>query len=103
MCHPIAGNGGSFYTNLWWLLRDASWSLPVLRACASIELFIGLLAVGALGLSISYVSGTHGDLGRSTALGFTLVIALLLPYLVAYPTLQLLWVYGRQQKGSASS
>jgi hypothetical protein len=27
----------------------------------------------------------------------TLVLALMLPYLVIYPVLQLIWVYGRQR------
>jgi hypothetical protein len=78
------------------LLRNAPWALRMLRACASIELLIGLVAIAALALSASYLAGTHGDLGRSGALTMTLVLALMLPYLVLYPVLQLIWVYARQ-------
>ena len=78
------------------LLRNASWALRLLRACASIELLIGLVAIAALALSASYLSGTHGDLGQQGALTMTLVLALMLPYLVVYPVLQLIWVYARQ-------
>jgi hypothetical protein len=78
------------------LLRNAPWALRMLRACASIELLIGFVAIAALALSASYLVGTHGDLGRSGALTMTLVLALMLPYLVLYPVLQLIWVYARQ-------
>jgi len=78
------------------LLRNAPWALRMLRACASIELLIGVVAIAALALSASYLVGTHGDLGRSGALTMTLVLALMLPYLVLYPVLQLIWVYARQ-------
>jgi hypothetical protein len=78
------------------LLRNAPWALRLLRACASIELLVGFVAIAGLALSVSYLSGTHGDLGRSGALTMTLVLALMLPYLVIYPVLQLIWVYARQ-------
>lgn len=83
------------------LLRNAPWALALLRACASIELLIGMVAIAALALSVSYLFGTHSDLGRSGALSMTVVIALLLPYLVVYPVLQLLWVYGKQRQATA--
>lgn len=83
------------------LLGNAPWALRLLRACASIELLIGLCAVAGLALSISYLSGTHSDLGRNGALTMTLVLALLLPYLVVYPVLQLIWVHGTQRQATA--
>jgi hypothetical protein len=79
------------------LMRNAPWALRLLRACASIELLIGLVAIAALALSASYLVGTHGDLGQSGALTMTLVLALMLPYLVVYPVMQLIWVYARQR------
>lgn len=83
------------------LLRGAPWALRMLRTCASIELLIGLCAIAGLALSVSYLLGTHSELGRSGALTMTLLLALLLPYMVVYPVLQLIWVYGTQRQATA--
>jgi hypothetical protein len=74
------------------LLRRRAWCLRALRVCALCELVVGLSAVAALLLAVSYLGGVHGEVGRSALIVASAGSALLLPYLVVYPSLQLLWV-----------
>ena len=49
------------------------------------------------------MSGVHGELAR-TALGFWVGGSLLvLPYLVIYPLLQLLWLHAQRRRGVAGA
>jgi hypothetical protein len=79
--------------------RGNSWGLRVLRASALGMLLAGLAAISALALGVSYLSGVYGELAR-TALGFWIGGSLLLlPYLVIYPLLQLLWLHAQRRRG----
>lgn len=85
------------------LTIESPWRLPLLRISASVCLALGMLAAMAIGLSAAFLSGTHGNLGRSGALVMALVIALLFPYLFIYPSAQLLWIYLNDAKNSRHS
>jgi hypothetical protein len=60
-------------------------------ACWTI-LCLGLLLITLLATSVAYLSTVFGPLGAAGAIIFLLVICLLLPYLVVFPSLQLLWL-----------
>jgi hypothetical protein len=80
------------------LARTTRWAAAALRACAILELVVGLLALAALGVSAAYLGSVHGELGRSGQMTFILGITLLLPYLIVYPSVQLLWLHRRKQQ-----
>jgi hypothetical protein len=77
------------------LLRSSPWRWHVLRASALCELAIGLLAIAALALGVSYLGGIHNEVGRNAWVASIAGSALLFPYLIVYPALQLLWVHAR--------
>jgi hypothetical protein len=85
------------------LARATRWAAAALRACAIVELGVGLIALAALGVSAAYFGSVHGELGRSGLMTFILGITLMLPYLIVYPSVQLLWLHRRQQKYAQSS
>jgi len=74
------------------LLGGTRWSFRVAVAASSVTLAMGLLLVGALALSASYLAGIYGPVGRGGAVLFVLVAALVLPYLVALPAAELVWL-----------
>ncbi len=79
------------------------WGLRALRVAALGMLFAGLTAISALALGVSYLSGVHGEMAH-TALGFWIGGSLLLlPYLVIYPLLQLLWLHAQRRRGVAGA
>ncbi len=53
-------------------------------------LLVGLALVTTLGLTLAHLSGLYGPVGSGGALLMGLVAALVLPYLVGLPALQLL-------------
>jgi hypothetical protein len=75
------------------LVRRSAWEMRALRVSASCELVLGLAAVAALVLGVSYLGGVHGDVGRSGMVIAIVGSALLFPYLVVYPSLQLVWIH----------
>ena len=77
------------------LLRSSPWRWHVLRASALCELAIGLIAIAALALGVSYLGGIHNDVGRNARGAAIAGSALLVPYLIVYPVLQLLWLHAR--------
>ena len=77
------------------LLADLSWALRALRTAAWVSLVVGLVVVALVGLTMAFLAGVHGDTGYAGALVSGLVIALLVPYTIVLPALQLLWL-GRQ-------
>jgi hypothetical protein len=83
------------------LLARRAWGASVARVASSVTLVLGLLLVGALAITVSYLRGIYGPVGRGGALILTLVAALALPYLVVLPAVQLVWLGppGRAPKG----
>ncbi len=74
------------------LLGRFSWGERVARLASFVTLALGLALLTALVVAASYLSGIYGPVGRGGALILVLVAALALPYLVALPAAQLLWL-----------
>jgi hypothetical protein len=83
------------FASAWGMARDLRWGLSALRVSALCELALGLAALAALALGISYLGGVHGAVGKSGLNALILGSLLIAPYLIAYPSLQLLWIHGR--------
>ena len=83
------------------LLRGSAWRWRVLRASALCELAIGLIAIAALALGVSYLGGIHNEVGRNAWVASIAGSVLLFPYLIVYPGLQLLWLSARAREGVA--
>ena len=75
------------------LLRQTTWRYRALRISALCELAIGLVAIAAMLLAIAYLGGIHGEVGRSGLVIAMVGSALLIPYLIVYPSLQLIWLH----------
>ncbi len=73
-------------------VRFARWARPLSRIASFAALALGLSTIAALAASVAFLSGVQGALGSGGAVLFVLVIALLVPYLVALPAAQLLWL-----------
>jgi hypothetical protein len=74
------------------LVARASWGERVARVASLLTLALGLLLVATLALTASYLSGIYGPVGKGGSVILILVAALALPYLVALPASQLLWL-----------
>jgi hypothetical protein len=75
------------------LLAGTPWAVRAARAAGVVALAVGLLAVSVLALTASWLSGIYGPVGRGGAIVLAFVAALVLPYLVVLPIMQLLWLY----------
>src|SRR4051812_49264331 len=74
------------------LLGRAPWGRDTARIASLAALGLGLLLIGVLAVSVSYLNGIYGPVGKGGALILVLVAALALPYLVVLPAAQLLWL-----------
>jgi hypothetical protein len=74
------------------LLLRTRWSVVTATMAAGVTLALGLVLVGALAVSASYLAGIYGPVGRGGAVLFILVMALAIPYLVALPGAELVWL-----------
>jgi hypothetical protein len=74
------------------LLARRGWAAAVARLASAVTLVLGLVLVGMLAVTVSYLRGIYGPVGRGGALMMTLVAALALPYLVVLPAGQLVWL-----------
>ncbi len=79
------------------LMLGAPWARAFARASSAIVLLLGLAFVATLALTASYLAGIYGPVGKGGAVILALVAALGLPYLVALPATQLLWL-GRSNR-----
>ncbi len=77
------------------LLWGKSWGDDVLRASALLLLVAGLVLVAALTMAISFLTGVHGVLGQGVAVGYLVLVAIVVPYLVVFPSVQLVWIRRR--------
>ena len=80
------------------LLLRAPWGERVAWIASSFAVGIGLVLVTVLALTASYLRGIYGPVGRGGALIFVLVAALLVPYLVVFPALQLAWLGAEKER-----
>ncbi len=74
------------------LLLKKPWGERVARIASLVTLGLGLLLVATLALTASYLSGIYGPVGLGGSVILVLVAALAVPYLVALPASQLLWL-----------
>ena len=78
------------------LVAKKAWSERVARLASFVVLGLGLVLVATLALTASYLGGIYGPVGKGGAVILVLVAALGLPYLVAFPGAQLLWLGPRR-------
>jgi hypothetical protein len=74
------------------LLRSAPVAERLTRIAAAIVLVLGLALFSAIALTASWISGVYSQVGTSGAVIFGLVAALVLPYLVVFPAVELAWI-----------
>jgi hypothetical protein len=74
------------------LLAKKSWAAMVARVASLVTLALGLALVTTLALTVSYLAGIYGPVGRGGALILGLAAALGFPYIVALPAAQLVWL-----------
>lgn len=79
------------------LLVDARVAAQVTRIASALVLALGFAVGLALTTAASFLSGVYGSLGRGGSMIFILVVALVLPYLVILPAVELLWVGPRRR------
>ena len=79
------------------LLARTRWAEKMARVAATVALAIGLFAVTMLAVTASWLYGVYGPVGRGGSLVMLLVLSMLLPYVVALPLGQLLWLRPRRQ------
>lgn len=74
------------------LLAKLPWALRALTVSAWVSFVLGLLVVSLILLTLVFVRGIHGDYGAAALAVSGLIIALLVPYTVVLPALELLWL-----------
>jgi len=74
------------------LLGETSWGPKAAWVASAVSLTLGVLLVATLAITASFLSGIYGPVGRGGSLILGLAAALALPYLVALPAGQLVWL-----------
>ena len=74
------------------LLAKLRWAQQALALAAWVSFVLGLLVVSLIVLSMVYLRGIHGDYGTAALAVSGLIVALLIPYVVVLPALELLWL-----------
>jgi len=74
-----------------------------LRVGARVLLAVGLVLIAAATLSLAFLAGIHGDFGRGGVTLMVLVLFLVLPYVVLYPIVELLWLGPSPARPKASA
>jgi hypothetical protein len=89
---PVALLGALLLASAIGLLANTRWSLALLRVAAWASFVFGLIAIALLLLTIAFLRAIHGDYGFAATATSELVIALAVPYAIAIPVLELLWL-----------
>jgi hypothetical protein len=84
------------------LLLDLRPALRITKLAATAALVAGLFAFAALVFTASWLAGVYGPVGKTGAILYVLVAALVLPYLVALPIGELVWLGSRPSRGAPS-
>jgi hypothetical protein len=74
------------------LLAKAKVAAQLTRIASALVLVIGLALFTALVTTAGWLSGVYGQVGFSGAVVFALVAALVLPYIVVFPAVELAWI-----------
>ncbi len=74
------------------LLAKLPWAIRALTVAAWVTLGFGLFVLSGILLTIVFLRGIHGDYGLAALAVSSLIVALLVPYTVVLPALELLWL-----------
>jgi len=74
------------------LLRKHPLRERITRVAAAVVLVLGFALFAAIAITASWISGVYQQVGASGAVVFGLVAALVLPYVVVLPAVELAWV-----------
>jgi cellulose synthase/poly-beta-1,6-N-acetylglucosamine synthase-like glycosyltransferase len=74
------------------LVGRLPWALRALEVAAWVSFVLGLTIVSLIVITIVFLRGIHGDYGYGALLVSGLIVALLVPYTVVLPALELLWL-----------
>jgi len=74
------------------LLAKLPWAMRALAVSAWISFGLGLLVVSLIVLTMVFLRGIHGDFGVAALAVSSLIVALLVPYTVVLPAIELLWL-----------
>ena len=77
------------------LLAKLSWARRALTVAAWVSFVLGLLVVSLIVLTMVFLRGIHGDYGVAALAVSGLIVALLVPYVIVLPALELLWLKRR--------
>jgi len=77
------------------LLAGVRWAPRLVRVACAVALALGLLTVTLAAVTASWLSGVYGPVGQGGAIILGLVAALVVPYAVALPLAQLVWLRPR--------
>jgi hypothetical protein len=83
-------------------LRKPELAPRLLRGAAIALLVLGLGLVAAFGLSVAFLAGVNGPFGAFGMLLMGLVVALVAPYALVYPALQLWWLGRERESGGGN-
>jgi hypothetical protein len=78
-------------------VRSFKHSWTIARYACGLILAVGLLLFALLATSASHLMGIYGPIGRGSALLLLLVAALVVPYLLALPAAQLVWIHNQNK------
>lgn len=74
------------------LALQVAWGVRFARLTAQVSLGLASCAIVLLLVSMSFLAGVNGAVGTGGVVLAALIIALIVPYLVALPLLQLWWL-----------
>lgn len=74
------------------LLAKLPWALRALTVSAWASFGLGLLVVSLIVLTMVFLRGIHGDFGVAALAVSSLIVALLVPYILVLPTIELIWL-----------
>jgi hypothetical protein len=80
------------------LLSGVAWGIALAAVAAGMALALGLVLLTGLAVTASWLSGVYGPVGRGGAILYVLIAALVTPYLVALPALQLWWALRQRDR-----
>jgi hypothetical protein len=77
------------------LLARKRWAHRLALAAAWAALVVGALLATLLAMTVAHLSGTYGPVGAGGAVLMAVIAALVLPYLVFLPAMQVAWLRAR--------
>ena len=84
------------------LLAKRGWALRALSVSAWLSFGLGLFVISSIVVSMVFLRSIHGDYGVAALAVSGLIVALLVPYLLVLPALQLLWLKARQSTAAGA-